>query len=480
MTSIPRLELTAAVLAVEVDKLVQDKLRLPITSTTYWTDSTSVIQYIRNESRRFQTYVANRVAKIQNASKPSQWRHVDSKSNPADDGSRGMKAEELKENPRWLTGPRFLWQDEETWPTPPAVISTIPPEDPELKKIARANLATTNDKTDDLLHRYSSWTKLKRAVAWLLRYKAYLRLKPKGDLSSVKRPTLTTDELRKAETAIIKYVQRQEFGASLRPKDTGTTMEKLNAMVVDGMLRVGGRISNAPVEYDTKNPIILPSHHHVTKLLILHHHLIVGHSGAGTTWASLREKYWELRGGATVRQAIGKCFACKRRNAPRGQQIMSELPEVRVTPDKPPFTYVGVDYFGPLSVRERRSTLKRYGCLFTCLTTRAVHIEIAHSLDTDSFINALRRFISRRGKPAKICSDNGTNFRGAEKELRENLAAINQSKVERHLHEKGIVWERMIRSVRKLLRSTLGGQLPCVSKKKLYTLKIISCLKFTP
>ena len=106
-----------------------------------------------------------------------------------------------------------------------------------------------------------------------------------------------------------------------------------------------------------------------------------------------------MRGGATVRRIIGKCFHCKRRNVGRGQQIMGELPMVRVSPDRPPFTFVGVDYFGPLYVKQGRSHVKRYGCIFTCLVVRAVHVEIAHSLNTDSFINALRRFISRRGKP---------------------------------------------------------------------------------
>ena len=106
----------------------------------------------------------------------------------------------------------------------------------------------------------------------------------------------------------------------------------------------------------------------------------------------------------------------------RGQQIMGELPMVRVSPDRPPFTFVGVDYFGPLYVKQGRSHVKRYGCIFTCLVVRAVHVEIAHSLNKDSSINALRRFISRKGKPEKILSDNGTNFVGGERELRESLS----------------------------------------------------------
>ncbi len=220
------------------------------------------------------------------------------------------------------------------------------------------------------------------------------------------------------------------------------------------------------------HPVILPSKHHVIALIVVHYHLLVGHSGAGMTWSALREKFWILRGGASVRHIIGKCFYCKKRNAGRGQQFMGELPAVRVTPDKPPFTYVGVDYFGPLMVKQGRSHVKRYGCIFTCLVVRAVHIEVAHSLDTDSFLNALRRFVSRRGSPETILSDNGTNFVGGKRELHESLAEVNQDKVSQVLHQRGIAWkfnpptgshfggawERMIRSVHKILKSLLGEQ----------------------
>lgn len=152
---------------------------------------------------------------------------------------------------------------------------------------------------------------------------------------------------------------------------------------------------------------------------------------------------------------------------------MAPLPSERLIPDKPPFTYSGVDYFGPLYVKQGRSTVKRYGCLFTCFTTRAIHIEIAHSLDLDSFICALQRFISCRGKPEKIFSDNGMNFHGGNRELRESLEAWNQKYMGTYLAQRGIewhfnpptashmggVWERMIRSVRSILKTLIKEQL---------------------
>ena len=172
-------------------------------------------------------------------------------------------------------------------------------------------------------------------------------------------------------------------------------------------------------------------------------------------------------------------------------EVMDSIPQVEraksvldldLGKGEPPFTYVGLDYFGPLYVRQGRSSVKRYGCLFTCLVVRAVHIEVVHSLDTDSFINAVRRFINLRGSPSTIYSDNGSNFTAGERELRESLEDWNQQSIEKFLRQKNIrwkfnppgashmggAWERTIRSVHKILRALLGQQL--VSDEILRTL----------
>ncbi len=154
------------------------------------------------------------------------------------------------------------------------------------------------------------------------------------------------------------------------------------------------------------------------------------------------------------------------------EQKMADLPAERVSNLQPPFTHVGVDYFGPFNVKVGRSQVKRYGCIFTCMACRAIHLEVAHSMDTDSFVNALQRFIARRGKPVSIKSDNGTNFVGAERELRESIEAWNSSHIEEHLKQQGIkwkfnpphashmggVWERQIRTVRRVLSALMREQ----------------------
>ena len=183
-----------------------------------------------------------------------------------------------------------------------------------------------------------------------------------------------------------------------------------------------------------------------------------------------------------MRRVVSKCFLCRKLGAARGEQLMANLPKERLTPEDPPFTSVGVDYFGPLYVQQGRSHVKRYGCVFTCLTTRAVHIEITSSLDTDSFINALRRFISLRGNPSSVYSDNGSNFRAGEQEMRTAIDDWNQRAICEFLRLKNIswkfnppyashmggVWERVIRSIRKILTALLGQQL--VNEEMLRTL----------
>ena len=247
-----------------------------------------------------------------------------------------------------------------------------------------------------------------------------------------------------------------QFGCIGQP-----SIRQLTPQLKAGLLRVGGRLVNAPIGDERKHPM--------TDLIIKQCHENLGHMGQESVLSSLREAVWIVKGRSVVRRVLGRCMTCQRqRSACPGNQFMADLPEARHAHEKPPFTYVGVDYFGPLEVKQGRSRVKRYGCLFTCLTTRAVQIEIAHSLDTDSMINALRRFISVRGYPEQIRSDQGGNFIKADKELKEAIEEWNQHKINNFCRQifnppsanhMGGAWERMIRSVRQILKAILKEQL---------------------
>ena len=211
----------------------------------------------------------------------------------------------------------------------------------------------------------------------------------------------------------------------------------------------------------------------MTTLVIQEAHKQNGHVGINHVLTYLRKRFWIVRGPSTVKGVISRCIPCRKLKQPPLVQQMAPLPEERLTPDKPPFSFVGVDYFGPFAVKVGRATHKRYGCIFTCLAVRAIHVEIAHSLDTSSFIAAVRRFISRRGSPEKMFSDNGTNLVSGEKELRQAISEWNQQRIHQALIQKDIewefnpphashmggVWERMIRSVKSVLKVLAHEQL---------------------
>jgi transposase InsO family protein len=379
-------------------------------------------------------------------------------------------------------------------------LSVVSDDDPEVKQCKQANLiqAAEEDILTKMFKRFSSWERLRVAVAWLLRYKNFLvkayrlRHRKVNNANAERSGAVTVQELKDAEMEIIKYVQRQSFpreitslkeckpsrskcGVLVSGKKTVERTSptfKLNPLLLDDVLCVGGRLENASIPERSKHPPILPKENHVCELIVRHYHLMYGHAGKEHVLSLIRRDFWIIRARVMVKRLIGQCFDCRRRNAPPCEQVMADLPPDRLIPDKPPFSYVGVDYFGPLEVKRARSMVKRYGCIFSCLTTRAVHIEIAHSLDTCSFIDALHRFINRRGKPILIRSDNGTNFKGGERELRESIQEWNHQAIHKLLRQRNIdwifnppsasnmggVWERLIRSVRQILRALLKEQ----------------------
>ncbi|XP_070549171.1 uncharacterized protein [Ptychodera flava] len=252
----------------------------------------------------------------------------------------------------------------------------------------------------------------------------------------------------------------------------------------DSLLRIGGRLSHAMLPYEVKHPMLLPRGSLVSTLILQDIHRQVGHLGRNSMLDKLRQKYWILQANTAVRQIISRCTICRRYRAQVGEQMMADLPKDRLTPNEPPFSRTGVDYFGPIEVKRGRTTVKRYGVVFTCLNMRAIHLEVAYSLDTNSFINALRRFIARRGQVKVLRSDNGTNLVGAERELREAINNWNQVKIGTALGQKNItwqfnppsgshfggIWERQIRTIRKVLFSLLKEQMVHLNDEALQTL----------
>lgn len=510
--TIPRMELTAATIAVKMDRMLRQELQIDLEESNFWTDSTTVLRYIENDSTRFKTFVANRVSLIREASKPSQWRYVSSADNPADQASRGSNADNLIGSKNWIKGPSFLLKPQCDWPVRPEHSMPFADDDShsEFKKASTVNaISTQNSKEglERLVCYFSSWHRLKKAVVRLTHLREILmdlsckRKKIQMRISQTERdpnkqnivvqkemdtykggfkekiPTM--EDMVNAELDLIRYSQKQKFQEEIKMLQQGkmhvkkdSCIYRLDPYLEDGVLRVGGRLSRSAMPEESKHPIILHKDLRICSLIIEHIHQDTGHSGRNHILAKLRQKYWLPQANSAVRRTIHACFVCRRLHAKTGVQKMADLPEDRLLPDKPPFTNTGVDYFGPFEVRRGRSVVKRYGVLFTCLTIRAIHLEVAPSLDTDSCVNAIRRFICRRGHVSVIRSDNGTNFTGADRELREALQNFNQATIQEKMLKREIqwifntpgashhggVWERQIRTVRKVLNSTLRQQ----------------------
>ena len=235
------------------------------------------------------------------------------------------------------------------------------------------------------------------------------------------------------------------------------------------LIRVGGRLRcSEHMEAESIHPVVLDPAHKVTKLLIHDVDKDLRHPGSERLFAEIRRRFWILHGREAVKRHQHSCPDCKRWRAKPLVPKMADLPQAWLRLFKPPFFSTGVDCFGLFTVKIGHRNEKRWGILFKCLTTRAVHIDILASLDTDSFLMALRRFIARRGKPAELLSDQGTNFKGGERELREAFQALHPGlKEELSVHQIsfkfnppnaphfGGIWEREIRSVKAALYATV-------------------------
>ncbi|GFX88959.1 hypothetical protein TNCV_2852591 [Trichonephila clavipes] len=429
--SIPRLELCGAHLLSKLFKSVLRTLKHYTFDVFAWKDSKIVLSWLSSPPRKWKTFVANRTSEIMEVLPTKHWRHVPSKENPADIASRGIDPKCLPDCKLWWQGPP--WLRLETSSCPKAESSCDEASDEvkaEQKSVSIFNLFThtSNDVIHGLFEHYSSLTKIIRIFAYCQRFiKNCKKIASQGSSicsSHINTTSLTFSETKTAEETIIRWVQgfcfQEEIQSikkqiSLPPK---SPLRSLHPFIDEhGLVRVGGRLQNSQLRFNSKHPIILPSQH------------------------------------------------------------SSNLPKHRVTLEKPFFS-CGIDYAGPVLIkcnkgRETKST-KGYIALFVCLPTKAVHMEAVGDLTTDSFIAALRRFSARRGASRHIYSDNGTNFVGARRKLDEirklwlslptNEAIsyyLSKSSIDWHFippsspHFGGI-WESGIRSVKFHLKRVLG------------------------
>ncbi|XP_055622908.1 uncharacterized protein LOC129766407 [Toxorhynchites rutilus septentrionalis] len=474
--SIPRLELQAAVLGAKLSKSVEDNHTLSIVRRVLWTDSSTVLSWLRSDQRKYRQYVAFRVTEILELTQVDEWRWVPSRWNVADEATKWGKGPNISSSSRWFQAPAFLYQEPDTWPQQgPCVVEITE----ELRTIHLHCHLIRQQLID--FERYSKWERLVRAIAYVYRFIDNCRRKIEN-YSTELSGWLNQNELQKAEWTIFKLIQHEAYGDEIvtfnrnqhLPVDQRLKLEKTSKIVKlttvlddQGVLRMDSRITNAQqFSTDFKFPIILPKGHYGTQLLVDWYHRQSKHINTETAVNEMRQKFYVSEMRSAFRKAKKVCQWCRIYKATPVVPRMAPLPPARTVTHIRPFSYVGVDYFGPVLIRQGRSEVKRWVALFTCLTIRAVHLEVVASMSTESCKMAFRRFIARRGAPAAIYSDRGTNFVGASRELEQELQKIDQGLAATFTNAEtqwyfnppsaphmGGSWERMVRSVKCALAS---------------------------
>ena len=470
--SIPRLELNAAVNAAHAAYKLSEDLNMDLNSISMYSDSQVVLGYITNRCRRFSRYVTRRVDLIVKAVPAQHWQYIKTDENPGDIASRPQSFDSLV-NSCWFRGPPFLWE-ENLSSNPPSIGEVNLPE--SINDVANLKVVKSGDNSlfSATASRVSSWSKLIKVTQIVINFVSQLfeKVRRKKGIDIILRSPCTSKQ---ATTVIISGMQRecfpQYFGKKYSPNDKLSTLAPF-IDESDSLLRVGGRLKHHDSSEEFKHPILLARDSRATELIIGHHHEVVKHAGRVVTTASLRNAgYYIQSGSKVIKKFISKCVLCRKLRAECCSQKMSDLPHDRLKVN-PPFTYTGLDVFGPFHItegattRRTNSSKKLWAIVFVCLVSKAVHIETLSQMDTNSFKLALRRFLCLRGSCRKLRSDCGTNFLGAHNQDNEvlNLEAIKDEASQRgcdwefnppNASHFGGLWERAIRSIRKTIDASL-------------------------
>ncbi|XP_025997196.2 uncharacterized protein LOC105199694 [Solenopsis invicta] len=444
--SLPRLELSAVLLPLaRLIVKIKEAINLANVATFLWTDSTTTLNWITSTSRRWSVFVANRVGEIQRTTDIRTWRHVPSPNNPTDILSRGIGSRKLALASMWWHGPPFLGMNEDQWPN--GKFQQLDDDVPEQIRVVATVVTQTECVINNLLEKYSYLKKICRIIAYCLRF------------SKIYRPKVPTEYPSPAEKLIAlkvacRVVQARAFPSEYKILSQGSSINASSnilslAPFMDevGLIRVGGRLKNSDLQYDACHPILLPRHYKLTRRIIKLEHDINMHPGAQATMAFVRQRFWPLSLRSTTRNIIQKCITCFKAKPRFSEATMGSLPAGRVTVSRP-FCHCGVDYAGPVGTREERRrnarNSKAYVAIFVCFATKGVHIEIVSDLTSEAFIAAFKRFISRRGKPSHMYSDNGTTFVGARNQLKELYDFYRgrqaQADISRFMSEQEISW----------------------------------------
>ena len=505
--TIPELGLCGAVLLASLLETTSTTLSIPSDKVTAWCDSTIVLCWLRNTPSRYKTFIANRITTATTYFPPSIWFHVPTDSNPADCASRGLSAGELRDHALWWKGPPWLRKEPVTMPRQPQNATIEALQDEEAKP--STCLIVSSAPAVWLANRHSSYRTVTHITAWVKRA-AYNFMSPINLHPLNKDENLTVEEVRQAVNFLLKCSQRRTFHAEIalltasppQPIKSSSNILQLNPfMGPDGLLHVGGRLTKAPLSWFQKHPVMLSSKDPLTILIFNHKHVNLCHCGPTLLFSHVGSEYFVSGAKRLARTVCKRCITCQKVAAKADYQLMGQLPRARLQAE-PPFTTTGVDYAGPFLLKtsntRRSSLMKGFLAVFVCFATKSVHLEVVSGLTTEAFLAALKRFVSRRGLPRDIYSDNGGNFRGASKDLKELYQLLDTTEwtatlrafflnslitwhtiPERAPHFGGL-WEAAVKAAKHHLKRVVGEQKLTFEEFATITTQVEACLNSRP
>lgn len=464
--SIDRIELCGAVLSKRIKVFLQEQCRYTFERCYHIVDSQIVHAMIQKESYGFNTFAATRIGEIQEGTNIADWYWTEGKHNIADLLTRGKKPSDISLGSVWQKGPDFLRRAEDEWPIiqKPIAYNTLPDT---IKSVKTANsVVNTKDSLAEPIDisRFSRYDKLLRVTARIL---MIFEKRPKA---SFKNATLdlTPDDISKSENFWIIQSQKS-ISEDLRK---GRYKRLCPRKRDDGIYVVGERASRwMEMTYNKGELVLLPYDHRFSRLYAEHIHQR-GHLGVLSTTSKIRSRFWIVKLIKLVKATKRNCVICRKMDKKLNEQAMGQLPMDRLKPT-PAWYATALDFFGPFKIKDevkKRTTGKAYGIIFNCLASRAVHVEISPDYSTEKFLMALRRFVSIRGYPSKLYSDNGSQLVAANVELRSVIQGLDQKSLKDFGVTQGLQWffssadapwqngtsEALIKSVKRAITLAIG------------------------
>nr|CAD2194977.1 unnamed protein product [Meloidogyne enterolobii] len=461
--TIPRMELMGVLLGVRATAFVSAQINRPITATHLWCDSQIVLAWIKSKETQ-PVFVENRLREIRKQENMT-FHYVNTTFNPADIATRGTTATHLMESKLWWSGPTWISTPYDQWPNEMEFNLPLKGEVKQDENLDEQFVGVVNELPSEPIFeakRFSSLLTLLGTVILVLRF---------IKLRCVQFPTcisangiFTAKDYRIARSLLIRLAQRQY---KLEKKSKYTVIDP------EGIIRMRTRIDNNAEACAPINPIWLPRQAGITPLIIMDVHQRLKHAGVDWTLTELLREFFLPQARRTIKHVLSQCTRCRLMNKPKyALPVMPPLPADRVQRRRP-FESVGLDYLGPTLARQAGVVVKVWIVIITCLSVRAVYLEPTYDLSASSFINVLRRFISRRGKPRRILSDNAPTFVQTGKALK-TLAMTDdpeefsaRSGIDWHFIPQlspwaGGIYERLVALVKHSIQRTLGRRiLPC-------------------